>query len=280
MGIRPRKAAVIGWPVWHSRSPAIFRHWLDRHGIEGSYERIAVPPDGIDAFLDGFAASGLVGANVTVPHKEAAFRHAVPDAAARAIGAVNTLWLEDGVLHGTNSDGDGFLRNLDEQAPGWSVGGRGALVIGAGGAARAIVHGLASRGVRPIAIANRTPERAGLLAAAFPTVAEAVAWDAIPREVARAGLVVNTTVLGMAGSPALDVDLSGAGPATVVADIVYVPLETPLLASARARGLRTVDGLGMLLHQAAVGFEKWFGLRPAVDAALREAILAEIGTRA
>lgn len=279
MSTRPPTAAVIGWPIAHSKSPSIFHHWLARHGVDGLYERIAVPPERIDAFLEAFSTHGLVGANVTVPHKEAALRHAEPDAVARAIGAVNTLWLEDGALLGTNSDCAGFMRNLDDAAPGWAEGAEGALVLGAGGAARAVAYGLLERGVRPVLLANRTRDRAEALAAAFPGT-RVIDWARRDAAVGEVGLVVNTTVLGMKGKDPLALDLSAARPGTVVADIVYTPLATPLLIDAAARGLPAVGGLGMLLHQAAVGFEKWFGIAPAVDPPLFDAVEAELAGEA
>ncbi len=275
MSSHPPTAAVIGWPIAHSRSPLVHRYWLARYGIDGLYERIAVPPAGIDRFLATFQNHGLVGANVTVPHKEAALRYARADDTARAIGAVNTLWLEDGVLHGTNSDCEGFLANLDQETPGWADGRPVALVIGAGGAARAVLHGLRARGFRSIFLANRTAARAEALARDFPGV-EPVPWEERSAFVPRAGLLVNTSVLGMKGEPALDLALDGAAADTVVSDIVYVPLETPLMAAARAQGLRVAGGLGMLLHQAAVGFERWFGVRPAVDDGLYAEIAGDL----
>lgn len=273
------RAAVIGWPVSHSRSPLIHGHWLHRYGLPGRYDRLALEPERADAFFADFAASGLSGANVTVPHKEAAARACAElDPMAATLGAANTLWLEDGRLHGANTDIVGFLANLDQEAPGWDRNPGPAVVIGAGGAARAVVHGLASRGFAPVHVVNRTQERAEAVAtlARAPggtIVGRAHGFAELPGLLGTAGVVVNTTSLGMAGSPPLDIDLALVPEGTLVTDIVYVPLETPFLAAARRRGLPTVDGLGMLLHQAVPGFERWFGRRPAVDADLRAVVL-------
>ncbi|MCC6981728.1 MAG: shikimate dehydrogenase [Bauldia sp.] len=273
-----RQAGVIGWPVAHSRSPTIHRYWLRKHGLAGSYDPIPVEPERIAGFLRSFASSGFVGANVTIPHKEAALAavaHATP--AASAIGAVNTLWLEDGRLHGANTDAEGFLANLDQIAPGWDGAGGPAVVLGAGGAARAIIVALRGRGVLPIAVVNRTRERAASLAERFGDHITAHDWSELPALLGTARLLVNTTSLGMAGQPPLAIDLRPLPAGALVTDIVYTPLETPLLASARARGLRTVDGLGMLLHQAVPGFELWFGVRPEVTPELRAAVVATLG---
>jgi shikimate dehydrogenase len=272
-------AAVVGWPIGHSRSPLIHGHWLARYGIDGRYDRIGVPPERADAFFAGFAGEGLAGANVTIPHKEVAARHAELDDVASALGAVNTVWLEDGALHATNTDVYGFLANCDEASPGWTAPGRPAVVLGAGGAARSIVFALASRGFEPVVIVNRTAERAERLARGYPT-ARVVAWSSRDAALADAAFLVNTTSLGMAGQPPLDIELAGLAADAVVCDIVYAPLVTDLLARAAARGFGIVDGLGMLLHQAVPGFSKWFGRRPVVDAELRAIIEADlVGTR-
>ena len=269
-----RRACIVGWPVKHSRSPVIHRFWLNELGIDGDYVLQPVEPENVARFFDGFAGSGYVGCNVTVPHKEAAFAAvAGMDAAARAIGALNTLWLEDGRLLGANTDAPGFLASLDQSAPGWDAGKGAAVVLGAGGAARAVIYGLVSRGFAPVHVVNRTVERAEALAAHFGPNVRAAGWEELSR-LMDADLLVNTTSLGMQGQPPLSIDLSPAKESLVVTDIVYIPLETPLLKLARDRGLRTVDGLGMLLHQAVPGFEKWFGHRPMVTPALRDAVLA------
>ncbi|SDU41945.1 shikimate dehydrogenase [Stappia sp. ES.058] len=274
-----RRAAITGYPVAHSRSPLIHGYWLKRHGLDGTYERIAVEPETAKAFYRGFAGSGLIGCNVTVPHKEVAAACCdTLDDAAQAMGAANTLWLGDGGrLIGANTDGLGFLGNLDQHAPGWAGRCDTALVLGAGGAARAIVWALASRGVEKVLVANRTLSKAEDLANRFASVATAVSWDYLADILGRSDLVVNTTSLGMDGQPPLDLDLSPLPVDALVTDIVYAPLITPLLQAARDRGNPTVDGLGMLLHQAVPGFERWFGVRPEVDDALRDLILADLG---
>lgn len=273
------RAAVIGWPVAQSRSPMLHGHWLKTLGLPGSYGRIAVPPEEIEAFLAGLPASGLAGCNVTVPHKEAALAacaHVEP--AARAIGAVNTLWIEAGKLYGANTDAYGCLANLDENAAGWDRNPGEAVVLGAGGAARAIVWGLTERGFR-VRIVNRTLARARDLADRFGSGTTAHGWDEVDRLLPESRLVVNTTSLGMSGKGDLPIDLARLPETAVVTDAVYVPLETPFLAAARARGLRTVDGLGWLLHQAVPGFERWFGVRPEVTPELRALIVADIEGR-
>jgi shikimate dehydrogenase len=264
-----RAACVIGWPAAHSRSPLIHNYWLKTHGIAGEYRREAVPPEQFAEFVRNLAAHGYVGANVTIPHKEAALALSQPDATARAVGAANTLWLDNGTLRSTNTDAEGFLANLDVAAPGWDRGLETALVLGAGGAARAVLYGLIGRGVTRIHLANRTPERALALARQFGDGVHPVGWDEPSGLLAGCALLVNTTSLGMAGQPPLDLNIKGLPPSAVVADLVYAPLVTPLLAAARARGLRTADGLGMLLHQAVRGFALWFGVTPEVTPELR-----------
>jgi shikimate dehydrogenase len=267
-------ACVIGWPVAHSRSPAIHRFWLQELGIAGDYVAMPVEPERIEAFLRDFPQSGYRGGNVTIPHKEAAFAAVSDmDAAARAIGAVNTLWMEDGKLVGGNTDALGFLANLDESVESWDKNPGAAVVLGAGGGARAVLSALIERGFGPIHLVNRTLARAEELAARFGPAVKAAALDKADRYLRDATFLVNTTTLGMKGTPSPEIDLGLLPERAVVTDIVYVPLETPLLAAARARGLRTVDGLGMLLHQAAPGFARWFGKRPRVTPALRAAIL-------
>ncbi len=271
------RACVIGWPISHSRSPLIHGHWLQRYRIDGSYTKEAVKPEDVGEFLRNLAAYGFVGCNVTVPHKEAAFAVAdVVQESARAVGAANTIWLEDGKLHAANTDTYGFMTNLATEAADWQAGGKPVLLLGAGGAARAIAYGFLEAGVGEVRIANRTRERAEALAAHFGNRIAVVDWEQRSVAVRDAGVLVNTTTIGMKGEGDLGVDLSGMAAAAVVADIVYVPLETKLLADARARGLRAVDGLGMLLHQAVPGFEKWFGVRPAVTPELRAIIVADI----
>jgi shikimate dehydrogenase len=271
------KAFVVGHPIAHSRSPLIHGHWLAEHGIAGSYERLDVAPGDFPDFLRGLPDSGFAGGNVTIPHKEAAF--ALADTLtprAEKIGAVNTLVVKDGRLLGDNTDAPGFCAHLARSlGPDWPSRGD-AVILGAGGAARAIVVGLAEQGVARIRVANRTPERAEAVAALAPGIAEALAWDEVPAAMEGAGLLVNTTSLGMKGQPPLGLDLAPLPQGAAVADIVYVPLETELLAAARARGLAAVDGLGMLLHQAVPGFAAWFGVRPEVTTALRDGIVADL----
>jgi shikimate dehydrogenase len=272
---KPRAACLIGWPAAHSRSPLIHHYWLRMLGIEGGYVIEAVPPDEFKDFLFRLSHRGFVGANVTIPHKERALALSKPDERARAVGAANTLWFADGELCSTNTDVEGFINNLDSSAPGWdSV--EDALVLGAGGSARAVVFGLLERGIKRVHLANRTIERARALSDQFGARVLPVTWDAIPDLLPRAGLLVNTTSLGMHGQPALELDVGLLPSHAVVADLVYVPLQTPLLAAARARGLKTADGLGMLLHQAVRGFELWFGRRPEVTAELRSLVEADL----
>lgn len=272
-----RRAFVVGWPISQSRSPLIHGHWLKVHGLAGSYERLAIAPEAIEAFLRDLPSSGWAGGNVTVPHKETAFRIAAEkDAVALATGAVNTLWIDGGRLCGSNTDAAGFLANLDDRAAGWDANPRTAVVLGAGGAARAVVWGLIGRG-HAVRIVNRTLARAEELAARFGAGATAHGFADLPRLLPDASILVNTTSLGMAGKGDLDVDLGLLPVDALVTDVVYVPLVTPLLAAAAARGHRTVDGLGMLLHQAVGGFERWFGVRPTVTEALRALVLADIG---
>jgi shikimate dehydrogenase len=274
-----RRACVIGWPVEHSRSPLIHRYWLQQYGIDGAYEKESVRPEALARFLGSLGAQGFAGANVTLPHKEAALRLAtVADEAARAIGAANTLWLDQtGRLCASNTDAYGFMTNLNQAAPGWNEGRRPVMVLGAGGAARAILHGLLAEGTTRIFLANRTLDRAEGLAQAFGHAVEVVDWEDRNRALSSCGLLVNATSLGMTGKEPLEIDLAALPKDTVVADIVYSPLETPLLAQARARGNRVVDGLGMLLHQAVPGFERWFGVRPEVTPELRAQVAASLG---
>ena len=272
---KARAACLIGWPAAHSRSPLIHHYWLRTLGIEGGYNIEAVPPEGFAEFVLHLSAHGFVGANVTIPHKERALALSAPDARARAVGAANTLWYDGGELRSTNTDIEGFIHNLDAAAPGWDAA-EEALVLGAGGSSRAVVFGLIERGIKRVHLANRTIDRARALADQFGASVHPVAWDAIGDLLVEAGLLVNATSLGMHGQPELAIDVSRLPSQAVVADLVYVPLETALLAAARARGLRTADGLGMLLHQAVRGFELWFGQRPQVTPELRELVEADL----
>jgi shikimate dehydrogenase len=274
-----KKAFVTGHPVKHSRSPKIHGHWLARHGIDGSYQAIDVAPENFAEFVRTLQANNYRGGNVTIPHKEAAFALAERrDQAAQEIGAVNTLWFEDGVLWGGNTDAHGFAANLDDHAPGWASNGP-AVVLGAGGASRAVIHALKERGVADIRIVNRTLARAIELRDRFGAGISAHGMAASGELLADAGLLINTTALGMHGNEGLSADPGRLPDHAIVTDLVYVPLETPLLAAARARKLRTVDGLGMLLNQAVPGFERWFGIRPQVTAELRAIIVADLAPK-
>ena len=265
------RAFVIGHPIAHSRSPLIHGTWLAEHGIDGSYEAIDVSPEALPEFFGLLRSGEFAGGNVTIPHKEAVFALCdTVDPLAEQIGAVNTLVARDGRVHGTNTDYLGFLGNLDAGAPGWSNGLDRALVLGAGGAARAVIVALQSRGI-PIVLLNRTRATADRLAAEFEDITVGT-LDALADAAPHAGLLVNTTSVGMHGTRFEGLDAAALRPDALVTDIVYSPLVTPLLADARARGLRTVDGLGMLLHQAVPGFEAWFGVRPDVTPALRARI--------
>ncbi|WP_040619784.1 shikimate dehydrogenase [Rhodovulum sp. PH10] len=273
-----RAACVIGWPAAHSRSPLIHRHWLEVYEIAGDYRLEAVPPAELEAFVGDLAGHGYVGANVTLPHKEAVLALTAPDERARAIGAANTLWLENGRLRSTNTDAEGFIANLDASAPKWDRGIETALVLGAGGAARAVVYGLIERGVPRIYVANRTPGRAETIANRFGSAVHPIQWDEARGLFGATQLLVNTTTLGMCGQPPLDFGLGRLPANAVVADIVYSPLETCLLAAAKERGLRRADGLGMLLHQAVRGFELWFGVKPEVTPTLRALVEADLAS--
>jgi shikimate dehydrogenase len=272
---KPPAACLIGWPAAHSRSPLIHHYWLRKLGIDGGYVIEAVPPDEFQDFVFRLALRGFVGANVTIPHKERVLKLSKPDERARAVGAANTLWFADGELCSTNTDVEGFLSNLDTSAPGWDRA-EEALVLGAGGAARAVVFGLLERGVKRVHLANRTRTRADAFADQFGDKVLPVTWEAFGDLLPRAKLLVNTTSLGMHGQVALDLDVGKLPDDAVVSDLVYVPLDTALLSAAKARGLKTADGLGMLLHQAVRGFELWFGQRPQVTAELRALVEADL----
>ena len=272
------KAFVIGHPINHSRSPLIHGSWIAEHAIAGSYTAIDVAPDALPAFFERLRGGEFAGGNVTIPHKEAVFALCDSvDPLATTIGAVNTLVVENGRVHGSNTDYLGFLGNLDAGAPGWSDGLETAIVLGAGGAARAVLVALQSRGVGSIVLLNRTRATAEKLAAELPGQITVAGLDAFNDVAPLARLVVNTTSIGMHGTRFDNLDLSLLPAGALVTDIVYVPLQTPLLTDARALGLATVDGLGMLLHQAVPGFEAWFGVRPMVNARLRHAIEATLG---
>ncbi len=269
-------AGVIGHPIAHSKSPVLHGHWLQSYGLAGHYIPMDVAPADLEQVLRTLPKAGFVGANVTVPHKEAALRVAdhVSDRAS-VIGAANTLvFREDGSIHADNTDGYGFMQNLRSGAPDWVPGDGPAVVFGAGGAARAVLQALAEAGVPEILLTNRTRTRADHLKEEFGQRITVIDWVQAGNVIETAELVVNTTSLGMQGQPELRVPLDGLQPGAVVTDLVYAPLKTRLLQTAEEAGCTTVDGLGMLLHQAVPGFERWFGIRPEVDDDLRAAVLA------
>ena len=272
---KTKVAGVMGWPVGHSLSPRLHGYWLEKHGVDGVLVPLPVRPEHFAEALRALPKLGFAGASVTVPHKEAALE--VVDEAeplARRTGAVNTIVVRpDGKLVGRNTDVPGFLAALQEGAPSWSAGAGAAVILGAGGAARAIVAALMEAGIAEIRVVNRTHERAAALANTFGASVCAVSWDKRAEALANAALFVNATTLGMKGAPALDLDLAPLPARAVVMDIVYTPLETPLLARARKRGLVAVDGLGMLLHQARPAFAAWFGVQPEITAEMRAYVL-------
>ena len=278
----PPRAFVIGCPIGHSRSPLIHGYWLRQAGLQGRYDAVEVTPDDLPSFVSSLkdGSSGLVGGNVTIPHKEAVLALVDDvDDIARQIGAANTLWLEDGRLMATNTDSHGFAANLDEHAPGWDAG-KTAVILGAGGASRAVIHAVLSRGFEKVCIVNRTVERAKALMDCFGPRVAAYGMDELSGLLPAADLFVNTTSLGMDGHEVPGIDFTVMADGALVTDIVYVPLETPILAMARRQGMRTVDGLGMLLHQAVPGFAKWFGLTPEVTPELRQLIVKDMETHA
>lgn len=278
----PPRAFVIGCPISHSRSPLIHGYWLKQAGLQGSYDAVEVTPDDLPSFVAALkdGTSGLVGGNVTIPHKEAVLALVDDvDDIARQIGAANTLWLEDGRLMATNTDSHGFAANLDEHAPGWDAGST-AVILGAGGASRAVIHAVLSRGFAKVHVVNRTVERGKALVDSFGPRVAAYGADELSGLLPAADLFVNTTSLGMDGGEVPDIDFTVMADGALVTDIVYVPLETPILAMARRQGMRTVDGLGMLLHQAVPGFARWFGLTPEVTPELRQLIIQDMETHA
>ncbi len=276
MSNKIRAACAIGWPIKHSRSSLIHGHWIEKHGIAGDYRLEGVTPEDFPNFIANLAGHGYVGCNITIPHKEVALKLSEPDERARAIGAANTLWLDGDRLRSTNTDVVGFIGNLDVSAPGWDKDLENAIVLGAGGAARAVVYGFIERGVKNIHVVNRTISKAEAFRQHFGDSVHPASWDDLPRLLGDAGMLANTTSLGMADNPDLVVDLDLVGDDTVVADAVYVPLKTSLLTAAEGRGLRIADGLGMLLHQATRPFEFWWGLRPEVTPELRALVEREL----
>jgi shikimate dehydrogenase len=275
------RACVIGWPIEHSRSPIIHGYWLRSLGIAGSYTRVAVAPDALPRFLSELADQNYAGCNVTVPHKETAFAlvHEC-DEAATAIGAINTIWRDGARLYASNTDAYGYLTYLDLTAPQWRSFDAPVVILGAGGAARAILHAFLTAGVERIELFNRSQDRAEALARHFGPRVRTRPWAERSRAAAAAGVLVNTTTLGMNGVGNPEVDFACANPHLVVSDIIYVPLVTPLIADAQHHGLATVDGLGMLLHQAVPGFMHWFGVRPTVTDELYDLVRADIEGRA
>jgi shikimate dehydrogenase len=272
-----RKAVcIIAWPAGHSRSPLIHNYWIKQHNLNAEYRREAVPPEQLTEFITHFRERGYIGGNVTVPHKQAVLALSEPDERAKAVGAANCLWYEGDKLRSTNTDVEGFLGNLDATTPGWDRGLETAAVLGAGGGARAVVFALIQRNVGRVYVINRTAERAEALKKKFGARVHLAKWEETTGLLGGAGLLVNTTTLGMVGQPPLDINLRCPA-SLVVADLVYAPLETGLLKLARERGLRTADGLGMLLHQAVRGFELWFGVKPKVTAELRALVEADLG---
>lgn len=274
-------AFVAGHPINHSKSPLIHGTWLKRHGLHGTYRAIDVAPEDFEKFMASLknGDSHYVGGNITIPHKERAFALADEvDETADYIGAANTLWREHGRLRATNTDAYGFAANLDEKRPGWQDL-ETAVVYGAGGASRAVIVALLERGFRNIHVLNRTVEKAKILADRFGAHVEPHPLDALPELLTGAGLFVNTTSLGLKDQSVPQIDFSGMREGALVTDIVYVPLKTAFILQAEAQGIATADGLGMLLHQAVPGFEKWFGIRPVVDEALRHVVETAMGVR-
>ncbi len=270
-----KAVCIMAWPAGHSRSPLIHNYWIKQHKLNAEYRREAVPPEKFKEFVTHLRENGYIGGNVTVPHKETALALSAPDERAKAVGAANCLWYDGDTLRSTNTDVEGFLGNLDAGTPGWDRGLETAVVLGAGGGSRAVIFGLVQRNVGRIYVINRTRARADALKKKFGARVSVAGWDETTGLLGGAGLLVNTTSLGMVGQPPLDINLRCPA-SLVVADLVYAPLETGLLKLARSRGLRTADGLGMLLHQAVRGFERWFGIKPVVTPELRALIEADL----
>lgn len=270
-------AFVVGHPIHHSRSPMIHTHWLNGFGIAGEYRAIDVSPEQFETFFADLRTSKKFrGGNVTIPHKEVACKLADrPDELAQELGAANTLWVTDGLVHATNTDGYGFVANLDQRAPSWSKVDK-AVILGAGGASRAVIQAVRDRKIGEIHVVNRTVERARELADRFGSRVHAHEMGALREVMSGAGLFINTTSLGMDGQESIAIDFTGMQDDAIVTDIVYVPLKTPMLKEAERQGKTTVDGLGMLLNQAVPGFEKWFGKRPEVDEQLRQLVISDM----
>jgi shikimate dehydrogenase len=276
-----KKACVIGWPISHSRSPIIHNHWIAQHRLDAVYERIPVSPENLESFLRSMADNGYAGCNVTIPHKERAFAivNHVDDTAIR-IGSINTIWLHDGNLHATSTDGMGFCTNVEQTVTGFSFRDSIVTMIGAGGSSRPIINEMLNRGAAEITLANRTLARAEDVQKVFGAKVRAIALENLDTALPRTDLLINTTSIGLGSDTEFPADINLLPDNAIVADIVYVPLETALLKKAKARGLRTVGGLGMLLHQAVSGFEKWFGITPQVTPELFALVAADITGKA
>lgn len=271
------RAGIIGWPVSHSRSPLLHGYWLRKYGLAGSYERIPIAPENFERDFRALAGQGFAGANVTIPHKQSAMRCCDSlDPVATRLGAVNTVRIVNGRFEGSNTDAYGFMENLHDGAPDWRAGQGPAIIIGAGGAARAVIMALGDACVPEIRLFNRTRARADQLVSDLGGPVRTYDWDRLSGSLADCALLVNCSSLGMAGQPALEISLQALPRTAYVYDLVYTPLQTPLLAAAAARGNPTIDGLGMLLHQARPGFAAWFGRMPEVDAGLRDLLKADI----
>jgi shikimate dehydrogenase len=272
-----KKACVIGYPIAHSRSPMIHNHWLKTYGLQGLYEKREVRPEDLARFLTNLKSEGYVGCNVTIPHKEAALA-VIPniDETVRRTGSLNTVYFDGETLSATSTDGEGFYQNLLANVPGISLAGKKVLMLGAGGSAKAIAERLLRTSVAEIKVLNRTATRAGELREQFGPRIRAISADHFAAESNDVSLLVNTTSQGMGGRDSPAIDLSNLPREAIVADIVYLPLKTRLISDAEARGLRGVPGLGMLLHQAVVGFEKWFGIRPEVTPELYDLVARDI----
>lgn len=271
------EASVIGWPINHSRSPMIHGYWLKQHGLLGIYTKQAVAPENLGAFIHSLGEGKRVGTNVTIPHKEAALAFVdEPDERVRRIGALNTIWREGGKLHATSTDGPGFIANIKQTLPKFEIANRPVTILGAGGSTRALVDELLRHGVEDIRIWNRTHARAESLSQHFGPSVSAVLSADLSRHFSETGLLINTTSAGMNGEGALDLPWNALRTTAVAADIVYTPLITPFLQTAKAQGHQIVPGLGMLLHQAVVGFEKWFGVKPEVTPELYALIARDI----
>jgi len=264
-------AGVMGWPVMHSRSPMIHNYWLKEHGLAGTYVPLAIQPDGLKAALRSLHPLGFSGVNVTIPHKQEAMKIVDEvDAAAKRIGAISCVTVRpDGSLAGTNNDAYGFIRNLRQEQPDWRADAGPVAVIGAGGGSRAVCYGLMQEGVKEVRLVNRTPGRAKVIAEEFGGPIKALPWESRNDALDGVAMVVNTTSQGMVGQAPLDIRLDKLPKSALAADIIYIPLETPFLAAARANGNRTVNGLGMLLHQGPLAWKLWFGVEPKVTPELR-----------